>query len=178
MKNMIKLLIICLIGFWFTGCSPKMLDGQDPATGKNYNGIINKDNGLIRIAVDMDLNEKERISLIIRKAALEFKKQKTTAFTINTRVFDKGKSFATGMSPLTTNFKDLFDYCYPSSLGLETKCKYLDLEKATFIFTADSNNYFNPTWSVEQVLNDNTFKTDKELILKEVSLKDSLNLGN
>ena len=178
MKNTIKLLIICLVGFWFTGCSPKLLDGQDPATGKDYNGVINKDNGVVKIAADINLNEKERIALIIRKAALEFKKQKTTGFTVDRIIYNKGKSLATGMSPLTTNLKDLFDYCYPSSLGLETKCKYLDLEKTTFIFRADSNNYFSPTWSVEQVLNDNTFKTDKELILKEVTAKESLALDN
>lgn len=177
MRNIIKSLIVCLLGFYFTGCSPKMLEGQDPTTGKDYNGVINKDNGVVKIAVDISLNEKERIALIIKRAALEFKKQNTTGFTLDRGIMNKGKFVGTGMSPLVTNLTDLFDYCYPSSFGLETKCKYLDIEKATFIFRADSNNYFGPTWSVEQVLNDNTFSTDNELILKEVSAVESLNLG-
>lgn len=176
MKNIVKLLIIGLVGVCFTGCSLKILDGQDPITGKDYNGVINKDDGVIKIAVDINLNEKERIALIIKKAALEFKKDKTTGFTLDRIIYSNGKARETGMSSLTTNITDLFDYCYPNSFGLETKCKYLDSENATFIFRADSNNYFNSTWSVEEVLNDNTFKTDIELILKEVTARESLYL--
>ena len=82
MKNILLSLIAIFITLGFSGCAPQFLNGVSPQ-GKDYNSAINRDSGNLKIMTTVEEDIKKRLPILVKAAALEFKKQGYEYFTLN-----------------------------------------------------------------------------------------------
>jgi hypothetical protein len=179
MKKLGMYLVSIIIALGLTGCgSPKFLDGVSPA-GKDFNSGVNRDNGNLKLMTTVESdNIKKRFPLLVKAAAIEFKKQGVEYFSIYNSYLIGPFGFESGMNENITNGKDMFNYCFPNAFGLEVKCSAMEKSKnAFFIFKAEVKSFEKPLWSVKEVLEDNFYNIDSEqLVFKELTMKETFNL--
>lgn len=176
MKKVSLYLTVIILALVFTGCgSPKFLNGLS-SEGKDFNSAINRDidNNNIKIMTTVEKDIKKRLPIIVKAAAKEFKKQNVEYFSLSSTIQNGPFLLKSGMNRYITNAKDMLDYCFPSSFGLEVKCEKLETaHKAFLIFTPEEKSFDRPQWSVKEVLEDNFYNIEtEELIFKELDLKE------
>ena len=168
-----------IIALGFTGCgSPKFLDGVSP-TGKDFNSAISRDNtanNLKLMTIVESNNIKKKFPLLIKAAAIEFKKQGVEYFSVSRHLMNGPFSFDSGMNENLTNAKDMLDYCFPNAFGLEVKCAKMETAKKSFYtFRPEVKSFNKPLWSVKEILEDNFYNIDaEELVFKELTYSESI----
>lgn len=175
MKNYVLSLMAIFLALGFTGCAPQFLNGVSPE-GKDYNSAINRDNNSLKLMTIAEEDINKRLPILVKAAAIEFKKQGYEYFTLSPSLMYGAYSVNSGMNMYITNAKDMLDYCFPKSYGLEGKCDKLEKSKLSFfVFKPTNKSLEIPTWSVKEVLEDNFYniKTE-ELIFKELNSNEVL----
>ena len=175
MKNILLSLIAIFITLGFSGCAPQFLNGVSPQ-GKDYNSAINRDSGNLKIMTTVEEDIKKRLPILVKAAALEFKKQGYEYFTLNPNLMYGIYPVNSGMNMYITNAKDMLDYCFPNAYGLETKCDKLEKSRLSFfIFSPANKSLETPTWSVKEVIEDNFYNIEtEELVFKELNSTEML----
>ena len=172
-------LVAIIIALGFTGCgSPKFLDGVSPV-GKDFNSAINKENpenNLKLMTIIESDNIKKKFPLLVKAAALEFKKQGIEYFSVSRYLMNGPFGFDSGMNENITNAKDMLDYCFPNAFGLEVKCAKMETAKKSFYtFRPEVKSFNKPLWSVKEVLEDSFYNIETdELVLKELTYSESI----
>ena len=179
MRNLVLCLIAIIVALGFTGCgSPKFLDGVSPA-GKDFNGAINRtnpENNLKIMTIVESDNIKKKFPILVKAAAIEFKKQGIEYFSVSRHLMNGPFGFDSGMNENITNAKDMLDYCFPNAFGLEVKCAKMETAKKSFYtFKPEVKSFNKPLWSVKEVLEDNFYNIETdELVFKELTYSESI----
>lgn len=172
MKKILTLIMLIATIFALTGCGaiqPKIGSGNHNIIKINKIKVEEGNKGeSFFVSIKADSEPIEKIATIIERAAIEFKKEGVEYFSISPNFFFTEK-IPNGILPYVTDIESLKAFCFPEGGGLEQKCKPLTgTVVKLFIKEENSNLYVKPTWSVEEVLNDqnikkysNSFKEEK-----------------
>lgn len=156
-KNIILTINSILISLFFLGCSNQLQNVNMPNFSSESEVKIMLDNDKnIFLGSDLDnFTLKDRFAINLKLAALEFKKENITRFLISPNFMNEDKDSYNGITPFINKFNDLVNFCEPKEEKLEKKCEYLSEDKIKIAFIPSSENSILPSWSVEDILNDN-----------------------
>lgn len=152
MKNLTLALVSIFIAISFVGCA-----SSSPSTPNNKMVKINdgatksKSSLLIKIKTD-DVKPIQKIASALNEAAKVFKTKGITHFKISQKYLIDKKT--NGLSNYVTDLKSLEEFCFPKQSGLEDKCEKLTHKTLKLWIHGKTPVFYEPTWSVIQVLND------------------------